>query len=113
MLFAFKKCDKRDPTDSSGLDCEDEDILNDFIKSLTVEVWSISEKLFYNNTLVNEGIKPVFNSINLISQSLIDPYKLTETQVYKRDNLIKTNENYFNIGIFGNYFTFYDVEKIH
>ena len=44
---------------------------------------------------------------------MIDPEKLTETQIFKRDNLIKTHEHYFNIGVFDRYFTFYDVQKIN
>ena len=67
MVFALKKCDRNDPDDTSGLDCAEEQIINDYIKSLTVEVWSISEKLFYNKTLIGEGIKPVFNTVNLVS----------------------------------------------
>jgi hypothetical protein len=48
MLFTVKKCDPNDPNDTSGLPCEDDDILDKFIKSLTVEIWTVSEKLFYD-----------------------------------------------------------------
>ena len=66
MTFAMKKCDDKTP-DPSGLVCEDEKILNEYIKSFTVEIWSISEKLYYNKTDVGAGVKPVFNTMNLVS----------------------------------------------
>ena len=50
--------------------------------------------------------------MELLTQSIINPDRLTETQLYKRNNEIETHENFLNVGVFSEEHTYYDVEKI-
>jgi len=77
MVFNVRKCydDPKDKDDPSVKKCTDAATLDPFLRKITVEVWGIYEKLFFEK----RGTKPVFNTMELISQSIVNPDRLTET----------------------------------
>jgi len=50
--------------------------------------------------------------MDLVSQNKIVPDELTESQIYIRNNDVKTHESYLNIGVFGLIHLFYDISKV-
>ena len=64
MVFNIKKCyDDPDQPDPSGLQCEEDDVLNPWLSKITVEIWTIYEKLYFDTRFE----KPVFNTMELLS----------------------------------------------
>lgn len=62
MVFNMKKCQDEDMSN-----CPDD--LDEFLTNVTVEVWAIYEKIYFDKRFE----KPVFNTMELISQSKVTP----------------------------------------
>ena len=102
MVFQIQSC-SAEPGDT--MLCPDD--LDDWIEDVSIEVWIIHEKIFFSDQL---NVKPILHTLEFKGQSLMDPYKFTEEQLYLRENQADSYENLLLFDALDEY-KFYDIDK--